>query len=44
MNLLFVSVGGGILFGTAAGYGIKKAMKIATDNPIDNLFFGDYDE
>jgi hypothetical protein len=26
------------------GYAIKKAMKIATDNPIDNLFFGDYDE
>jgi uncharacterized membrane protein (Fun14 family) len=38
-DLLF-SVGGGILFGTAAGYAIKKAMKI--DNPID--IFGDYDE
>ncbi|MFY9796773.1 MAG: hypothetical protein WAK17_12175 [Candidatus Nitrosopolaris sp.] len=38
------SAGGGFLFGTVAGYAIKKAMKIVTDNPIDNLFFGDYNE
>lgn len=45
VNLLFVSRRFAFICreesdtGTAAVYAMKKAMKIATDNPIDNLFF-----